>query len=207
MPDRGEQQYEVVRTQSFSETVSYLRAKLLLEATLEATLKPKLKLHKGTLLVISASHKLLVCSSCRGDERPTDDIVVCNGDCGRGYHMSCAGLKALPEDDWFCHFCSQKQTRTSHLREAGQKQTTAPQKVWWKRSSGSCGVWERMHGDDPSRAVPRVKREQQKVARRATCAAPRKKVKVEPREQASSRPLTPLPSSSVSSRFTPPPLR
>ena len=177
--DSDEQQWVYYRTRAPDETCEVISTwfDVSTEEVVQSNAEryPKLtkksKLHQDSLLIIGACDGLLVCSSCRHDRRPGDEIVICDGECGRGYHMTCAKLDALPEGDWHCSFCKAGW-------RPGQTTPAASERPRWKRPSGSCGSWERMGGDD--RAPPQVKREEHKAARRPTSAAPNKKAKVEP---------------------------
>ena len=53
------------------------------------------------------------CWWCNGGESEEDkDIVLCDGeDCQRGGHLRCAGLTAVPADDWFCPDCDSAQVQ------------------------------------------------------------------------------------------------
>ncbi len=191
--DGDEQQWVYYTTRTPDEIVSKIAAwfdasvqeVVQSNASRYPTLKGKSKLKQGTLLVIGATDSLLVCSSCRGDKRQGDEIVICDGECGRAYHQSCIGLDALNEDQWLCRFCT----------PSARCKLEPSERTWWKRPA--CGSWEMMSSDDmqsraplppPSRTAPlsTLSRPVSKLAR---------KRKAEwPAEQPQSKVETPPPS-------------
>ena len=56
----------------------------------------------------------LTCAVCGGaDSVAGNDILLCDGTCGLGYHMKCLllPLDAVPKTDWFCPDCSSTGSR------------------------------------------------------------------------------------------------
>ncbi|KAG9453614.1 hypothetical protein H6P81_006518 [Aristolochia fimbriata] len=55
------------------------------------------------------------CTKC-GEE---GELLICDGKCGRAFHIVCLGLQSVPEGDWFCPHCkdkhvSRKKTNRTH---------------------------------------------------------------------------------------------
>ena len=59
-----------------------------------------------------------MCSRCGGDTRPSDQLLLCDGDsCTRTYHQNCLEppLASVPKGDWFCPDCVAARRPTSPL--------------------------------------------------------------------------------------------
>ena len=67
----------------------------------------------------SAVDENLTCTKCDQDEREDDDILLCDGDCERGWHLSCLGMTAIPPGDWLCTDCLTLQLCRMYLRQQG----------------------------------------------------------------------------------------
>ena len=57
----------------------------------------------------------LACSVCDGNDRD-DAMLLCDGECERGYHFDCIGLNGIPDGDWFCHECRQLRASRTFLQ-------------------------------------------------------------------------------------------
>jgi len=151
--DAEEQQWVYYTTQQDGESVAKIAksfitcAQELVESNVSRCpgLGARSKLRKGTDLVMGACDALLVCSTCRGDDRPQDQVIICDGECGRAYHQSCLKLAEVPTGDWFCRFC---------VAQISGKRMRPQKEAWYKRPSTSSD-WSPMDGDD---APPRVAR-------------------------------------------------
>ena len=112
------------------------------------------KLHQNTNLIFGACDSLLVCSSCRADERPGDPIVLCSGDCGRAYHCSCVDVSRLPEVDFYCRFCNPKTRvhQTAPTRFYSWAKVIDGRGAHSEGSGDGGGQWVMMPGDDDARS-------------------------------------------------------
>lgn len=61
------------------------------------------------------TYESIVCCVCRdtsGDDSTGNEVVLCDGPCGRAYHLRCLSppirLEHVPQGDakWFCHMCA-----------------------------------------------------------------------------------------------------
>ena len=70
------------------------------------------------------------CCWCHGAEsKRGSKTVLCDGDgCRRGGHLRCAGLSAMPKDDWLCRICSDagEEKQADGSAAAGDEAGTAP---------------------------------------------------------------------------------
>ena len=60
----------------------------------------------------------LACSACQQQDRP-EAMLICDGECGRGFHTDCVGLDCVPDGDWFCHDCRQLRVARAFLHQRG----------------------------------------------------------------------------------------
>ena len=66
---------------------------------------------------VSAVDESLTCSLCSEDTRQDDDILLCDGGCERGWHLSCLNMTEVPEGDWACSECLTHQRCQQYLKQ------------------------------------------------------------------------------------------
>lgn len=89
------------------------------------------------------------CDVCGGGESmpPDNWIVICSG-CEAAVHMQCFGIKALPEEDWFCDVCRLKPespTCALCLQPKGILKSTVQEKAWPKRGNSIQKLWAHLY--------------------------------------------------------------
>jgi hypothetical protein len=53
--------------------------------------------------ICQSVNNLNVCTDCKGGH----DLLCCDG-CRRSFHLSCIGLRAVPDGEWNCGMCEQQ---------------------------------------------------------------------------------------------------
>jgi len=60
----------------------------------------------------------IVCFVC-ADAEDEANLLICDGDCGRGAHTYCIGLELIPEGHWFCQSCQSQRSSSAPQNEGG----------------------------------------------------------------------------------------
>ena len=74
------------------------------------------------------------------------DLVLCEG-CTKAWHLKCANLTEVPEDDWFCMFCKTSETEPS--AEVNREPPAGPASGSPEKAIGNLTDWRA-----PSPAAP-----------------------------------------------------